>query len=223
MAQKRIVIVDDDPSILFYVGEILKGEGYAVQMVGSGPQALDIMQAEGIDLAILDIDMPGMDGYTLLAAMRAHDVLQRVPVIFLTVKNSVADETRGLKAGVVDFVSKDVLNPERIDILRFRVRNLFAGQENERLRGVLATIVSANHEINNPLSIISTNAQTLRLLNRDLSEKNVTKLEKIEEQVKRIAEVTERLRQMDEVATSEYIDAGPEMIDVWGKGEGEQP
>jgi PAS domain S-box-containing protein len=87
----------------------------------------------------------------------------------------------------------------------------------EKLATVGQMVITINHEINNPLSIISTNAQTLRLLNPDLDEKIVTKLSKIEIQVKRIAEVTERLRRMDEVATSEYIASGPEMIDVWGR------
>jgi PAS domain-containing protein len=85
----------------------------------------------------------------------------------------------------------------------------------EKLATVGQMVITVNHEINNPLSIISANAQTLRMLHRDLDERSRDKLLKIEEQVKRIAEVTERLRRMDEVATSAYISSGPEMIDVW--------
>lgn len=81
-------------------------------------------------------------------------------------------------------------------------------------------VITVNHEINNPLSIISTNAQTLRLLDKNLSEKSTDKLRKIEEQVKRIAAVTERLREMDEVVTDEYIRGGEQMIDVWKEQEG---
>ena len=57
----------------------------------------------------------------------------------------------------------------------------------------------------------------MRILNKDLDEKAVAKLVRIEDQVRRIAEVTERLRQLDEVATNEYIRAGEQMIDVWNE------
>lgn len=77
--------------------------------------------------------------------------------------------------------------------------------------------ITVNHEINNPLSIISSTAQALRLLNPDLDEKIVGKLLIIEDQVKRISAVTERLRSMEEVNTDEYIASGPQMIDVWKK------
>ena len=85
----------------------------------------------------------------------------------------------------------------------------------EKLATVGQMVITINHEINNPLSIISNNAQALRLLNPDFDEKTVRKLRSVEEQVKRIAEVTERLRSMEDVSTGEYISDGPEMIDVW--------
>ncbi len=89
----------------------------------------------------------------------------------------------------------------------------------EKLATVGQMVVTINHEINNPLLIISTNAQAMRLMNPDLDEKTTRKLHKIEEQVKRISEVTERLRSLDEVSAEEYISEGPQMIDVWGKGD----
>ena len=87
----------------------------------------------------------------------------------------------------------------------------------EKLATVGQMVITVNHEINNPLVIISTNAQSLRLLNKNLDEKSKTKLERIEQQVKRISEVTERLRTIDEVASSEYITDGPVMVDICGK------
>jgi len=132
-------------------------------------------------------------------------------LVLATMATPLRDQ-QGEIAGVI-LVADDVSEQTRLERELVKV---------EKLATVGQMVITINHEINNPLSIISTNAQTLRLLNRDLSEKNVAKLEKIEEQVRRIAEVTERLRQMDEVATSEYIDSGPDMIDVWGKEEGGQ-
>ena len=118
-------------------------------------------------------------------------------------------DQQGRNTGVI-LISDDVTEYARLEQELVRV---------EKLATVGQMVVTINHEINNPLSIISTNAQMLRLLNPDLEEKIVAKLHKIEEQVKRITKVTERLRRMDEVATDEYIDSGPQMIDVWGKNE----
>ncbi len=87
----------------------------------------------------------------------------------------------------------------------------------EKLATVGRMVITVNHEINNPLVIISTNAQSLRLLNKDLDDKSRKKLERIETQVKRISDVTERLRTMDEVVESDYIADGPSMVDIWGK------
>jgi len=84
----------------------------------------------------------------------------------------------------------------------------------EKLATVGQLAITVNHEINNPLTIISTTAQSIKLLNPDLNEKTTQKLERIEAQVRRISEVTERLRTMDEVASSEYIADGPQMIDL---------
>ena len=92
----------------------------------------------------------------------------------------------------------------------------------EKLATVGQMVITVNHEINNPLVIISTNAQSLRLLNKDLDDKSRKKLERIETQVKRISDVTERLRTLDEVSSSEYIVDGPDMVDIWGKDKKEE-
>ena len=123
------------------------------------------------------------------------------------VLNNVATplpDAAGQTAGVI-LITDDVTEEARLE------KELVKA---EKLATVGQMVVTINHEINNPLSIISTNAQTLRILNKDLDEKAVAKLLRIEDQVKRIAEVTERLRKLDEIATNEYIRDGEQMIDV---------
>jgi PAS domain-containing protein len=88
----------------------------------------------------------------------------------------------------------------------------------EKLATVGQMVITVNHEINNPLAIINTSAQSARMLNKDLDDRTVAKLVRIEEQVKRISEVTERLRTMDEVQSNDYIADGPQMIDVSAPG-----
>ena len=163
MREKTILAVDDDASSLLYLAQVLKAEGYRVLSAENGRAALDLLRSEAPDLILLDVQMPGMGGYELLEHLRERERTAHVPVIFLTVKDTREDEAQGLREGVVDYLSKEILTPERVKILCYRLHNFFAWQENERLRGVLATIVSANHEINNPLAVIVGSIDVLKL------------------------------------------------------------
>jgi CheY-like chemotaxis protein len=153
-SEKLILTVDDDLSTLMYLEQILKTEGYRVLCAAGASEAKEILRNELPDLLLLDVQMLGMGGFEFLEEIRSTPRLAQMPAIFLTVKDTSEDETRGLKEGVVDYLSKDILIPERVPILCHRLKNFFTWQENERLRGVLATIVSANHEINNPMMVI---------------------------------------------------------------------
>ena len=114
-------------------------------------------------------------------------------------------DASGRAAGVI-FIADDVTEKARLESELVKA---------EKLATVGQMVITINHEINNPLTIISSSVQTLRILNKDLDEKAVAKLLRIEDQVKRISEVTERLRKLDEIATNEYICDGEQMIDVW--------
>lgn len=212
--KKTILAVDDDASVLFYLEQILKAEGHRVITACNGVEGLDAMAETVPDLAILDVEMPEMNGLALLAAMRDLEGLSKVPVIFLTVRDTIDDELRGLKAGVVDYISKEVLVPERIDILRFRVHNFFVLQENERLRGVLATIVSANHEINNPMMVVQGSADLLRIkgLLDNIPEARES-LDRILEASRKIRSVMERIASLTRFEIKPYLD-GVEMLDL---------
>ncbi|MCH2660998.1 PAS domain-containing protein [bacterium] len=114
-------------------------------------------------------------------------------------------DASGRAAGVI-LIADDVTEEARLESELVKA---------EKLATVGQMVITINHEINNPLTIISSSAQTLRILNKDLDEKAVAKLLRIEDQVKRISAVTDRLRKLDEIATNEYIRDGEQMIDVW--------
>ncbi|MGA1195767.1 MAG: response regulator [Candidatus Latescibacterota bacterium] len=211
---KKIVAIDDDPTVLIFVSQILKAEGYDIQTTSDGRGALDSMSKSVPDLVILDVDMPDLDGLALLKAMRDQEALKKVPVIFLTVKDAREDESIGLKAGVVDYISKEVLTPERVDILKFRLRNFFTTQENERLRGVLATIVAANHEINNPMMVVLGSAELLRLKGAvDHNAEAREAVARIVEASGQIKKVMERTATLTRFEIKPYLD-GIEMLDL---------
>ena len=126
-----LLIVDDTAEVLALTSQILMDE-YTVKLANSGERALAL--ASGgcqPDLILLDIMMPGMNGYTVCERLRADPRTERIPIIFLTAMSSDEDETRGLDLGAVDYVTK----PISIPILKARVRNhLELKQARDRLR-----------------------------------------------------------------------------------------
>jgi DNA-binding response OmpR family regulator len=101
---QRILIVDDESAIVAAIRDRLEREGLAVQSVGSGEAALDAAATEAIDLMLLDVGLPGIDGFEVLRRMRARG--QETPVILLTARGDEIDRVVGLELGADDYVVK---------------------------------------------------------------------------------------------------------------------
>jgi putative two-component system response regulator len=104
---RKILVVDDNKSTLRQISAQLSSD-YFVALAGSGEQALQICAAEKPDLILLDVFMPGMDGFETLRQIRANPQLIGVPVIFLTGSNETGVEVKGLGLGARDFLTKPV-------------------------------------------------------------------------------------------------------------------
>ena len=104
----RILIVDDVPENIEVLGEIL-GDNFDLQCAFSGPEALELA-ADLPDLVLLDVLMPGMDGFEVCACLKADAATAEIPVIFITAKNDPEAEIAAFDAGGVDFITKPV-NP----------------------------------------------------------------------------------------------------------------
>ena len=103
---EHILVVDDDPALLEQAESILS-EHYKVSLAASGKQAVQYLQrAQGIDLILLDILMPEMDGFETLKAIRMIETYKNVPVIFLTSLTDSASELQGLSVGAADYITK---------------------------------------------------------------------------------------------------------------------
>jgi len=98
-----VLVVDDDVRVLRMMQRILELEGYRVLRASNGEAALDVFDEETPDLVLLDIMMPGMDGYSV--CQRIHEFSQ-VPIIMVTAKGNDEDKVKGLDAGADDYVSK---------------------------------------------------------------------------------------------------------------------
>ncbi len=113
-----ILVVDDIPANIHVLSRILKEE-CDIYFATDGNRALELARHRLPDLVLLDIMMPGMDGYEVCRRMKADAATRDIPVIFISAKSEVEDETHGLEVGAIDFITKPVSPP----IVRARVRN----------------------------------------------------------------------------------------------------
>jgi len=103
---KQILIVDDNPENLMVLGELLRPR-YKVRAANSGRRALQLAsQRPAPDMMLLDVMMPGLNGYEVLERLRATPATRDIPVIFTTAMGAVEDEQRGLALGAVDYITK---------------------------------------------------------------------------------------------------------------------
>ncbi len=165
-----VLVVDDKPQNLLAMKALLADSGLQVLTAESGAQALELLLVHDVMLALLDVQMPGMDGFTLAELMRGAERTRHVPIIFLTAgSQETLRSFKGYEAGAVDFIYK----PVDAHVLRSKVavfadlhrqRLLLAERivEQERLARVNALMLSAlSHDIRSPLSVMMLNAELL--------------------------------------------------------------
>lgn len=116
----KIIVADDDNTFRSLVTEILIDAGYEVSAHENGRLAWEHLQAEGADLAVLDINMPEMDGIELLGHIRSDDRFKSMPVLLLTIRAFTEDQVQGYERGADDYLTKPFSN----DVLVARVKVL---------------------------------------------------------------------------------------------------
>jgi DNA-binding response OmpR family regulator len=130
----RVLLVDDDKTLLHFLEEYLQGDGFEVAIANNGPDALRTAYQIHPDLVVLDVMMPGMDGWEVCARLRE---MSRTPIILVTGKTTEADKLRGFKLGADDYLTKP-----------FSFAELTA-----RIRAVLNRIQSVPEEANSVIQI----------------------------------------------------------------------
>lgn len=103
---KRVLIVDDIEENLAVLTETLTREGFSPLQAKGGERAIEIARKAQPDIILLDIKMPGMDGYETIKRLKADETTRDIPVIFLSALNQIEDKVRGFECGAVDYVSK---------------------------------------------------------------------------------------------------------------------
>ncbi|MCL1881964.1 MAG: response regulator [Oscillospiraceae bacterium] len=164
----RILIVDDSVLILGMLMEIFK-DSAKLNITGRGDEALEIAENYQPDVILLDVIMPDMDGFDVLAELKASDKTKNIPVIFMTAESNPVLEEKGLNMGAVDFVNKTLSKA----VIRLRVMNqlriVHQFRDNERLRRNLekathtaqianktksSFLARMSHEIRTPMNAI---------------------------------------------------------------------
>ena len=121
---KKILIVDDDINILNLINIHLSEQGYKVFEAKDGIKALELLAMEKCHLAVVDVMMPFMDGYTLTKEIRRQ---YNIPIILLTAKNQIEDKEQGFQAGTDDYLVK----PFELKELSFRIKALLRRYDNQ--------------------------------------------------------------------------------------------
>lgn len=118
MEQVNILVIEDDDIVSRTIERCLRRENYKVSLANSGVEGLQLAHKRIPELVILDVIMPGMDGYTVCREMRSDRILENVPILFLTAKTKDEDKITGFNAGADDYLGK----PFNLDELILRVR-----------------------------------------------------------------------------------------------------
>ena len=113
MSSPRILVADDEPALLRLLEFVLGRRGYIIQGVTNGNAAVEVLKNESPDLAILDVMMPGLDGYEVLTFIRETAHLEGLPVVMLTARAQLDDIQLGLSLGADAYLAKP-FDPEEL-------------------------------------------------------------------------------------------------------------
>ena len=108
----HILVADDDKNTRLFLCAVLEGAGYTVTAVSDGEEALELMEREHIDLAVLDIMMPRMDGYELTRLLRESN--NNLPILMVSAKQLPADKHKGFSVGTDDYITKPIDDEEML-------------------------------------------------------------------------------------------------------------
>src|SRR5262245_56533911 len=128
--RETVMVVDDDGDILDLARLVLEGGGYRVIAAASGSDALQTLSGERPDLILLDINMPGMDGWQVLRLLKVDERTRAIPVALFSIKSQVRDRIQGLQGGACDYIAKPFAHDELLGRVRHILDSVRDGEVN---------------------------------------------------------------------------------------------
>lgn len=207
----KILVVDDTPSGLLLLSRFLQQNGYAVLTARDGEQGYDIAVSERPDLILLDVIMPGKDGYEVCRMLKESSLTSEIPVIFVTARAETVDKIAGLDAGGVDYITKPFEPAEVMARVRTQLELKKVYEENleyykellrsQKMASITTLASGIAHNINNLMGAVMGYADMLHI-RLDSDEKAQLYTDKILRASQRIADLTNNLLMYGRAARS---------------------
>ncbi|MEL6458284.1 MAG: hybrid sensor histidine kinase/response regulator [Cyanobacteria bacterium J06621_15] len=167
--ENLILIIDDNINNIKILSEVMQAQGYSVSAANNGKNALSELQTISPDLILLDIVMPGMDGFEVCQHLKASEKTKDIPVIFMTALTGTADKIKGFKLGAVDYITKPFQQEEIVARVKvqLKLRNLnrelqmsqFKLMQSEKISSLGQLVAGIAHEVKNPVGFIAGNLE----------------------------------------------------------------
>jgi len=199
---RSVLVVDDEPINVQLLERKLEWEGLCVLTANSGQACLDIAKAQRPDLILLDVMMPGMDGFEVCQKLREDDLTKAIPVIFVTAHNSKQGKLDGLEAGAVDYITKPIDLEETVARVNTQLKYLAINQanveltrrlgESRRAAAIGALTQGIAHNLNNLLGVVMGYLELAKANHKD-PEKVLRNISRVETAGNRIVNIIKQL------------------------------
>jgi DNA-binding response OmpR family regulator len=193
--EPRVLLVEDDQTLGRNLEELLRLDGFDVTRVGDGAAALEHLRGDGIEAVVLDVMLPGIDGFEVCRQMRAQPEGSNLVIVMMTALDDTGSKLEGLEGGADDYLVKPVASSELVARLRRHLENRTARADEvrrERLQAIGEIAAAVCHEINNPLTAVIGTIDLL-LLSKSVSPAVARELEQCQSHLLRIGQIVARL------------------------------
>jgi two-component system cell cycle response regulator len=207
---KKILVIDDLPENVFILQDRLENEGYEVIVAYDGNSGIEKAHTHLPDLILLDVMMPDITGFEVCKILVNDEKTKHIPIILVTAKAGSEDTKEGLEAGAFDYIKKPF---NRVELFARVKSALKLSEANKLLLDVekratyIATVVTANHKIKQPLTLLSLSSAAIK---RELKKEEISReailnrISYVDIAIKEINEVLNKLNSIKEPTLSEY-------------------
>ena len=205
----KILIVDDSLMGRRLLQEVLMGTqaGYDISLAESGPAALEWVAVHPPDIILLDVVMPGMDGFEVCRILKRDRKTAAIPVLFITALETAQDMIKGFQAGAADFITKPFLAEEINARVTAHLRLKMAEEERlqiANLEAIKNMVVTYNHNMNQPLMAAITYLEILLAKTEEQDPRHAAML-KAKTELGKVRAIMKKIQELEKLKTVDYV------------------